>query len=238
MESSPCDRSVSTEELALRCYRESKKYLSGTDYDDVCCLELFRRALLEEQDAAWRAIYVQFFNLLQRWVRGHPRFRSTEEDAAFLINIALSRFWQSMMNRQEFATVDLDSIAGILQYLKSCVYSAVEDTWRWQDRQPPRSEFSMEDLADVLVDDSAVPQPQMLFSPEKILHQAVMERLKTPAEEIVARLSWQYGLPPRQIQDRHPELFPTVQRVYDIKKNLLDRLLLDPYIQNLRKPTP
>jgi len=233
-----CTRSLATEALALRCYQESQKYLDGESYDESCCLELFRRALRDEQEAAWRAIYVQFFHLLQRWVYGHPRFHSTEEEGAYLINIAFSRFWHSLVKQRETEGVALDSLPRLLQYLKSCVYSAVEDAWRRQQRQPPRSEFTVDELADVLEDDQSARQMHGQFSPTAILHQAMTERLNSAEEEVVARLSWQYGLAPRQVREHHPEMFPTVQRVYDLKKNILDRLLRDPYIQNLRKLIP
>jgi hypothetical protein len=46
-------------------------------------------------------------------------------------------------------------------------------------------------------------------------------------------LSWTYGLRPQEIQARRPDLFPDVRRVYQVKRNLINRLQRDSVIQQL-----
>jgi DNA-directed RNA polymerase specialized sigma24 family protein len=121
-----------------------------------------------------------------------------------------------------------------LQYLKSCVHSAIEDAYRQQQRWPPEA-LIWNELSEVLVDEELSPEARVLSRlVREALEWAVWSRLRDEAEVVVATLSWEYGLSPREIQARRSDLFATVQQVYRIKRNILDRLSRDPDIQKLR----
>ena len=47
----------------------------------------------------------------------------------------------------------------------------------------------------------------------------------------MARLCLAAGLKPREVQARHPALFPTVTNVYRTVRNLRERLARDPAIR-------
>jgi DNA-directed RNA polymerase specialized sigma subunit len=55
----------------------------------------------------------------------------------------------------------------------------------------------------------------------------IRSRLKDERERVVFELSYHYGLPPREIYERRPELFTDAKEVSRIKENLLKRLRRD-----------
>jgi hypothetical protein len=123
----------------------------------------------------------------------------------------------------------------LLQYLKSCVHSAIEDAYRQQQRWPPEA-LIWNELSEALVDEALSPEARVLSQLAwEALEWAVWSRLQSEAEVAVATLSWEYGLSPGEIQARRPDLFATIQQVYRTKRNILDRLMRDPDIQKLRQ---
>ncbi len=215
------------EKLAARCRQETSGYLTGRGWTEEFCLELFRRAVMNNDQSAWQAIYLQYRRLVADWVRQHRSFVQTNEEADFFVNAAFMRFWQGLS--QQNSGPRLDGFAGFLQYLKSCVHSAIADENRRQQRWPPDAvawnELS-EGLPDVFrpsLEEHVIGRVQA-----DALAWALMSRLRNEQETVVATLSWIYGCPPREIQARYPQLFPDVARVHRVKQNILNRLLRDP----------
>ena len=56
------------------------------------------------------------------------------------------------------------------------------------------------------------------------LWQAITQEVTDGAERLLLYLSAALDLSPRQIHARYPSLYPTVQDVYRMKRNVLDRL--------------
>ena len=54
--------------------------------------------------------------------------------------------------------------------------------------------------------------------------EAIARELQNEAEETVVHLSFARDLKPAEIFERHPELFASVEDVYRIRRNVLDRL--------------
>ncbi len=229
MSTSTSAREVKT--YIRRCQEEDRKFRAGQPYDEAPCYALFRLAIVERNQAAWSALYDQYRPLVTRWVQKHPRFPQLDESPDRFVNAAFTRFWQA--SRGRFA--QFPSLGALLRYLQTCVYSAITDHLRAQQRRvqqiPANSRWAgWEDPADT-------PEEQAIGRLEaEALAWAIRSILHDEAEEVVMTLSWIYGLPPRQIQARHPELFATVQQVYRIKRNLLYRLARNPAMQDwLRK---
>src|SRR5690242_1710727 len=96
-------------ELAQRCGEETNRYLRRETYAERFCLELFRRAIVQRDDAAWAAVYDQYAAAVRRWLRTQP---DQEEEG---VVIAFERFWRAV-DATKFAT--FTSLSGVLQYLK------------------------------------------------------------------------------------------------------------------------
>ena len=56
-------------ELAAHCMREINNYRQGEAYDDRYCLEIFRRALIQRDHAAWELIQNRFSETVRNWMR-------------------------------------------------------------------------------------------------------------------------------------------------------------------------
>lgn len=224
---------LSIDELARRCRQESDRFLAGQPSDEAYGLELFRRAITNGDQAAWQTIYAQYQTLLAYWVRGHSRFHSTQEEVTFFVNAAFARFWRTASERK--TKLQFVSLASLLAYLKACVHSAIEDECRRRQRWP-RDVLGWDNLPGMAVDDAPTPEARAISRiTAESLQEAVMSRLRGEQEKAIAVLGWAYELSPREIQACRPDLFADVGRVYQVKRNLLNRLLRDPFIQQLLK---
>jgi hypothetical protein len=224
---------LSLDEIACRCREQTARYLAGKPHDEAYALELFRRALTGQDQAAWQALYAQYAGLVAGWVVRHAQFQASGEDVEFFVNAAFARFWQTA-SRQEIG-LTCDSLGPILKYLKLCVHSAIQDERRGQP--PWADDPGREDLLVTLADRSLGPETQaMVRISAEALRRDILSRLQGEEERTVALLSWAYDLPPRQILAQRPDLFGTIEHIYRVKRNLVDRLWRDPRMQHLLAP--
>ncbi len=119
--------------LSRRCKEEACCSLQRAPSLSCVCLELFRRAVVEREDAAWVAVYAQYAGMVRRWL-ALPEAEGDEGVA-----IVFERFWQAV-DGPKFAR--FPSLAAILQYLKVCAYTARIDRGR-RHRLPLASGRSM-----------------------------------------------------------------------------------------------
>jgi DNA-directed RNA polymerase specialized sigma24 family protein len=185
-------------------------------------LHLFRRAIVEGDQAAWETLYGRYRRLVGSWLRRHSASPLVGEADDYLINRTFERFWLYVKPER------FDSFAGLpalLQYLKLCAHGVLMDEVRSQARrqamhgcdhaQPPN-------LDDIGEREAA-----------HILWQAISAEVRDELERLIATLSFVQGLKPREIYKQHPEQFADVAEVYRIKRNLLDRLRRDETIRLL-----
>jgi hypothetical protein len=209
-------------ELTQRCSEETARYIRREAYAERFCLELFRRAILQRDDAAWAAVYDQYSTIVRRWIRAGA------DDGEEGVTIAFERFWRAV-DAAKFAR--FSSLSGVLQYLKMCAVtaqldrarvaraSAVEDSLDEDAHDLP----SRENVEDAVVD--AVDASRFW--------QTVQHALSDERERLVVYLSYVIGLSPRAICASHGQQFPEVADVYRLKRVVLDRLRRAPEVQDL-----
>jgi RNA polymerase sigma factor (sigma-70 family) len=225
--------SLTVEDLARRCREEAHNYRSERPYEDAYGLELFQRALVDRDQEAWRVLYDQYEGLVAGWIRRHSKFPDTQEEAEFLVNAAFVRLWRTAARRG--GRLQFDTLVQVLGYLRRCARSAVEDEFRRRQRSPRRV-LAWDELAEALPE--AAPSVEGRVArrlARQALLRAVASRLQSKEEKVAARLSWVYGMAPREVRARRPDLFPGVVRVYQVKRNILNRLLRDAAIQQMLK---
>ena len=211
---------MTVNELAFACREETARFLRREDSRDAFCLELLRRAIEDRLPAAWDAVFAQYRGMVLAWIRRHPLFPATREDDAYWVNRTFDRFWAAV-GPEKFRA--FPSMAATLRYLKMCAHSVLHDEVRARGDELPE-----EALHGVAVrDDSEAAMDQLTAS---ALWETINAALHDDAERHVASLCFVLGLKPREICDRHPDLFPTVGDVYRVKRNLLDRLRRNPEI--------
>ncbi len=83
---------------------------------------------------------------------------------------------------------------------------------------------------------STLPNPEAAIVSrlaQRDLWQAIMAEVQHEDECLVARLCLVFHLKPSEVYAGHPDRFGSVQAVYRVKRNLLDRLHRDPAIRQL-----
>ncbi|MCB0167531.1 MAG: sigma-70 family RNA polymerase sigma factor [Anaerolineae bacterium] len=224
--------SLTNSQLAERCQAERERYRQIHQANEAYCLELFRRALNEQDEAAWEIIYHQYHPLVTHWVLHYNRFADTGEETAFFVNAVFTRMWQ--YRRQSHNSRQFDKLGQCLQYLKLCVVSVIEDYLRRKRKDALMAAVALNDYDQSTSETNATSTAERTVWLEE-LKQALAETIQDKRETLVAEESWVYDLPPRQIQTRHPELFPTVADVSQIKRNILRRLQRHPKLKAMRE---
>jgi hypothetical protein len=188
--------------------------------------ELFRRAIVERDEHAWAAIYACYRPLLVAWAYRCGTKLRLGECQHDLADQALARAWAAL-TPERFA--NFPTLARLLGYLRSCVTTTVIDCAR--ARAP-----SGATLLDLYIDAGPAPEQTVLADLDRaVIWRAVLEVASNLAERVILIESFAYGLPPREIQARHPQLFAQVAEVYSAKRNLCARLQRNPALLQLRE---
>src|SRR5579884_1313522 len=100
-------------ELASHCAEETSKFLRQRAFDERFCMELFRRAIIQRDDASWAAIYQQYASLVLTWVTQHQNasLLLNQEGGASLVNAAFAKFSQALTPEK---MSKFDSLAALL----------------------------------------------------------------------------------------------------------------------------
>jgi DNA-directed RNA polymerase specialized sigma24 family protein len=138
--------------LKERCAQEVNNYYQGKQSDECYCLELFKRALIDDNNDAWIALQEQFRGNVLYWLRCHSRGREallleTEQN---YVDDTFKRLWQWGHNQKaaleklpDFNSLTgFRSLAGALKFLHLCLDTLIIDNLRSAARQ------KSEDLAE------------------------------------------------------------------------------------------
>lgn len=199
--------------LADECADQLQRRRRKEPSDDRYCLEILRRALVEQVDLAWSMVQRCFSEVVRIWLRSHPGSdvalrRDAEEN---YIAQTFSRFWYATRNQQlEFTTLN-----GALSYLHATLNGIIMDTMRVHFR-------SVE-----------VPLPDPGFSGEpsaeehedgRMLWESIQNLLPDEGERRLVYLLYYCGLKPREIVRRFPQEYGDVKEIYRVNQNIIDRL--------------
>ena len=200
--------------LAGRCMSEIDNYRRGEASNDEYCLEIFRRAMREHDDAAWTLLVERFQEFLLAAFRRHPRY----ETAAHLdspenyVARAFARFWIAAVHNQQ---VTFTNLGAALLYLRVCLNSTILDTVRSYARAR----------------EVPLPEPGFALEPAEEdqdeggeLWEVIRDMLPNKRERRLAFLLYQCNLKPREIVRRCPEEFSNVDEIYRLRRNIVDRL--------------
>lgn len=178
--------------------------------------DLFRHAIVDRSDDAWRMIYTHYRPLLVAWSRqSHARTPSCEA-AEDLADRALARAWAAL-TPERFA--QFSSLPALLGYLRTCVSATVIDSSRIEVTR---------DRAYQKLESRGVASPEQIVVDDAVrtaLWKAIAPLVTSEREYIVLIESYVHALAPRQIQARHPSCFADANEVYGVKRNLINRLL-------------
>ena len=185
--------------------------------DEDYCLELFRRALVDQTDQAWSLLQQCLSETIRRWIHGHPSrdvalLRDSEEN---YIAQTISRFWYAVHDQHiQFAT-----LPAALSYLHATLNGIIMDTLRSQLRLRareipfPEPGCSLEPFGEdaVFVDDRQFWEIMRSFLPDE-------------RERRLAYLLYHCGLKPREIVKRCSAEFDDIKEIYRLNHNIVERL--------------
>jgi len=208
---------VPVEILCAEARAQEAHFVRGEPSQDAAGVELFRRAIAENDDEAWAAVVCLYRGLLLAHAGRQVIRKLVGEDGAFCVDRAFQRFWQATHGR---GIHEFQDLASILTYLKMCLASVLLDEARARRRQACISIDALSPEASVSGDPSAGILADL---GRRELWAVIASELRTDPERLVARLSFVVGLSPREICARHPQHF-AVADVYRLKRNMIDRL--------------
>ena len=192
---------------------------------------MFRRALCEHDQSAWARIVDQYRGMVLSWVRRHPAARVVEEEDDHWVDLAFTRLFQAIKPER----FDQFPDAGrLLKYLQMCVNSVLQDAMREHAQRPPTVSIDVGDddpegaLAPQLKSKSVVDHALNA----KELWTAVERVLPDEGERRLAYLTLVLEYKPREIQALYPDRFPTVQGLYPLIRQVVERLQRHPDIRS------
>lgn len=202
--------------LTDRCISEVNNYSRGEPSSDQYCLELFRRAMLQQDQSAWELLQKRFSPVVRGWMRRHSRrevaLRLDSEEN--YVAQAFDRFWQATAHNQQ---LEFNTLAAALSYLRASLNGAIMDTLRMYSR-PKEAPLLDPGHPGELVADEPEDDGSELW---EILHSL----LPHEREQRLAYLLFHCGLKPREIVRYCSQEFSEVREVYRLRRNILERLV-------------
>jgi hypothetical protein len=211
--------------LLRHCAAERDHFRHGRPSDSRYAYELFRRALLERDEAAWELLYSHYRALVERWVQNNGAFSKSSERSDTLVCEAFARFWHAIPPAR---FTHFPNAAALLHYLQLCASCVVIDNARASARLVSAGIMPLGDMR------QRAPEEEVLerMSREDLWHH-IIRLLHGEAERVVVFDSFVSGLKPRDICARRRDLFASVQEVYMVKHNVLARLSRDQGLRSL-----
>ncbi|MBU0495148.1 MAG: sigma-70 family RNA polymerase sigma factor [Chloroflexi bacterium] len=185
------------------------------------CWELFHRAVVENDEQAWQALYVQYRRLIGKWGTG------IDLELDDLVTVAFGRFWRALHD-QNFAN-RLPTMKAVMGFLRACVWSEATDRQRRREYQ---NRIHGELAQAVCETDAHLDPERQILSRER--QDYLYSRLQDEDEQLVFQLSWELNLKPREIATQYPQRFVDARSVSRIKERIMRRLSEDPMVQEWR----
>jgi hypothetical protein len=201
-------------ELSECCANEMRKYRRKEPCNDLYCLEIFRRAVVQHDNEAWAVLQQQLSESVRLWIGRHPYREAAlrHEREQNYVDDAFRRFWQAVSDQQ----LMFSTLAGALSYLHLCLNCAIMDTLRLYSR--PREER---------IPDYGHPDEPLVEDHyyEDELWEIIQSLLPGVKERRVAYLLFHCNMKPREIVRRLPGEFRNEEEIYRLKRNIMERIL-------------
>ena len=211
-------QNAATDQIMAGCQAEA---VAERSHETGHCLELFRRALDEQDEAAWHFVQTQYRQLLISWFSqfaGRPLGPDELDD---LVQNTFIRLWRTLTRDPNTIRRQFAHIGAVLHYLRRCAASIHLEQQRQLERQRRlTAALAAEELLDQAVDLSA---KQLANARLAQIRAFITASLTDEVERLVYQLSFSENLKPAEIAARHPEHFATAADVYRLKTRILKR---------------
>jgi DNA-directed RNA polymerase specialized sigma24 family protein len=215
--------------IAHRCAQETELFFRHQSHDPRYCFELFRRAIMDQNQRAWELIYAQYRPLVTGWVKRHSAFPTSGEEVQYFVNRAFEKMWLAL-TPDKFSR--FPNLKSLLRYLQMCLHSVIVDQVRVAEQSVVG--VQVEALAaegrtkGLIVESQALDRVQ-----RQEFWDQINARLHNEKERQVVYGSFVLALKPRELYAQFQETFCDVNEVYRVKENILARLRRDTELQKL-----
>lgn len=204
------------EKLKEECQREFALFRRRHEIVYVHTYEILRRAFCEGDEEALAYIDEVYRDLFITFVHRHARFKETGEDAEYLVNGVLFSMWHAFVNKRanaphpDWFAEKFPNERRLFGYLRTCVNNIVLE---YLD-SPPQ----------ILIQLWTEPptDPADDWFDRGHFWSLVDECLQDENQRLVIHLS--VTLKPREIYEKYPERFGSVEAVRALKNQAMRRL--------------
>jgi len=209
-----------TEELVIGCYEETARFYVTNQSNSPSCYELFRRALDDLEEKALAAIYRIYERQVLNWITKHPIFWLTNCSPEDYASVAFSRFYFALKGK---IAAGFPSVDRILNYLKSCVHTAIYQEYRKQRKS----------VEEIPIDQHDVPAAAT-HRPCEIddLWTYLCTLIPNEVDQILMRCAFVEQLKPRVIAAEYPNHWPSSRDVSIALYRIRRILRADPILRN------
>jgi hypothetical protein len=211
-------RLFDVDRLADECADHTTKFFKRATYDPGYCYELFRRAIVGHNSYAWDKIHRQYRPLVVKWVMNHTGLPATGEEVDYFVNGAFEKMWTAVdaVKFKQFS-----NLAEVLRYFKMCANSVIVD----YRRVNPIDAVDLEPFPPLLRQDLPSIEEQITDQFERQeLWETVAASTHNEKDAIVLEWSFVYDLKPSAIYAENSDRFESLDEVYRVKRNVLNRL--------------
>jgi hypothetical protein len=220
---------LGTTEVIAHCKEHTERFFRAQDHDEQYCFEMFRRALAEQDQAAWVGVFETYRAEVVGWVKARIVWMGKKipsDELQALVNRAFAGFAEALAKPGRIA--NFSTLKSILQYLKACAHSAVRE----YTRSISRFQASAHDPSQP-PDNSSMAAQVIRDECQKAIRQRVLALVKSKKERIIYQCVYELHLRPRHIFERYQEVFTSIQEIHRAKANFLKRLRRDPQMAAL-----
>jgi hypothetical protein len=218
--------------LAERCATETRKFFQNVASDTQYCYELFRRALVLQNQQAYTKVVETYTRLVARQVKKKLHSPFGDEDLEECINLAFANCFRYLRTPDKFA--NFLTLEAIIKYLTDCANSAAQS----HNRKHYRRFKSQAEMPEDENHKAPVDLEKIFIDNERKekFYALLKDNCKNEQEHVVVEFYLELGLKPREIYAERPDLFADVKHVHRVKQILLERLkrLFDQYKEDFQ----
>jgi len=211
-------------QISEKCRQEDERFHNDRESDSRYCYELFRRAFLENSEAAWDMIYQQYYPQMTRWIRSQEGVLRCGEEPDYFVNRGFGKFWAQV--RKKSFSEEFAYLGGILRYLRMCLTSEYIDYLR--KNKMPKNNITQVSFTEriEMTSTSSISIESDFIRKENIKNFRlwIAEELSDEREKVVLESVYYYGLSANDILQLHSDLFTSKTHIYRIKDNLMRRI--------------
>ncbi|MGB0388406.1 MAG: RNA polymerase sigma factor [Ardenticatenaceae bacterium] len=186
--------------------------------------EVFRRAIEEQNELAWEALYERHCGLIYSWIQMMSSDQLAKQEYEDLMQESWVKFYRNMIKCSVPLSNQFQHVGSLFNYLKKCVLTVIRDHQRRLIKDSKLQKQLQIDRQDVYsAPDMLVLNGLLRQAQRQAVKEWMSKNVTDPEELLVICCSYEQGLAPREIVRCYPDHFHNVKKVYRVKERVLKR---------------